>query len=103
MKAALESDPRPRYVVIKEGMDHGPFSAVELLQQIASGSFIEHNVLRDAIHRRRSAFIKDWESSRPFAEQAKLNRDIVQEKEAARHGRLRREAGRSTRRSSARR
>ena len=58
LKAALESDPRPRYVVVKEGMDHGPFSAVELLQQIASGSFTSENVLRDAfvggraLHRR---------------------------------------------------
>src|SRR5262245_39996529 len=39
LKAALESDPRPRYVVVKDGMDHGPFSAVELLQQLASGAF----------------------------------------------------------------
>ncbi|MEQ9318197.1 MAG: hypothetical protein RIF41_03520, partial [Polyangiaceae bacterium] len=31
LKARLESDPRPRYVVIKDGMDHGPFTAVELL------------------------------------------------------------------------
>ena len=27
MKASLESDTRPRYVVVKDGMDHGPFSA----------------------------------------------------------------------------
>ena len=33
LKASLESDPRPRYVVIKDGMDHGPFSAVELLDR----------------------------------------------------------------------
>jgi eukaryotic-like serine/threonine-protein kinase len=79
MKAALESDPRPRYVVTKEGMDHGPFSAVELLQQIASGSFIEHNILRDAFTG-DERFIKDWDEFAPFAEQAKLNRDIVQEK-----------------------
>ncbi|MEO6575935.1 MAG: hypothetical protein ABIP89_18930, partial [Polyangiaceae bacterium] len=31
LKARLESDPRPRYVVNKDHMDHGPFSAVELL------------------------------------------------------------------------
>jgi hypothetical protein len=79
MKAALESDPRPRYVVAKEGMDHGPFSAVELLQQIASGSFTEDHVLRDTFTN-DERFIKDWEEFAPFAEQAKLNRDIVQEK-----------------------
>jgi eukaryotic-like serine/threonine-protein kinase len=79
MKAALESDPRPRYVVIKEGMDHGPFSAVELLQQIASGSFTADNVLRDTFTG-DERFIKDWDEFVPFAEQAKLNREIVQEK-----------------------
>ena len=38
LKARLESDPRPRFVVIKDGMDHGPFSAVECLQQIGRAS-----------------------------------------------------------------
>jgi len=33
LRDRLEADSRPRYVVIKDGMDHGPFSAVELLQQ----------------------------------------------------------------------
>jgi hypothetical protein len=79
LKAALESDPRPRYVVIKDGMDHGPFSAVECLQQIASGSFTAEHVLRDAFTG-DERFIKDWDEFAPFAEQAKLNRDIVVEK-----------------------
>jgi hypothetical protein len=79
MKAALESDPRPRYVVIKNGMDHGPFSAVEALQQIASGQFTADHVLRDAFTS-DERFIRDWEEFAPFAEQAKLNQDIVQEK-----------------------
>ncbi|WP_437948363.1 hypothetical protein WME98_48490 [Sorangium sp. So ce296] len=81
LKAALESDPRPRYVVIKDGMDHGPFSSVELLQQIASGSFTGDQVLRDTFSGDERA-IQDWEEFAPFAEQAKLNRDIVQEKRA---------------------
>lgn len=81
MKAALESDPRPRYVVVKEGMDHGPFSAVELLQQIASGSFLGDFTLRD-VFSSEERLIKDWEEFAPFADQAKLNRDIVQEKKA---------------------
>ncbi|WP_272829087.1 hypothetical protein [Sorangium sp. Soce836] len=81
LKAALESDPRPRYVVIKDGMDHGPFSSVELLQQVASGSFTGEQVLRDTFSGDERA-IQDWEEFAPFAEQAKLNRDIVQEKRA---------------------
>lgn len=79
MKARLESDPRPRYIVIKDGMDHGPFSAVELLQQIASGSFLAEHVLRDS-YSEESRLIDDWEEFAPFANHARLNREIVQEK-----------------------
>jgi hypothetical protein len=81
LKARLESDPRPRYVVVKEGMDHGPFNAVELLQQIASGLFIGENPLRDAFTN-EERLIKEWNEFAPFAEHAKLNRDIKHEKKA---------------------
>ena len=81
LKARLESDHRPRYVVVKDGMDHGPFSAVELLQQIASGSFTSDNVLRDSIGG-AERFLSEWDEFAPFAQQAKLNRDIKEEKKA---------------------
>ncbi len=81
MKARLESDPRPRYVVVKDGMDHGPFNAVELLQQIASGSFVGEHPLRDVLVNDEK-LIKDWDEFAPFAEHARLNRDIKQEKKA---------------------
>lgn len=81
LKESLEADERPRYVVVKDGMDHGPFSAVELLQQIASGSFTGDQALRDTFSDEEK-FIKDWEEFAPFADQAKLNREIVQEKKA---------------------
>jgi hypothetical protein len=81
MKAALEADPRPRYVVVKEGMDHGPFSAVELLQQIGQRIFTGDNALRDAFTG-DERFIKDWEEFAQFAEHAKLNQDIKIEKQA---------------------
>jgi hypothetical protein len=80
LKARLESDPRPRYVVVKDGMDHGPFSAVELLQQIATGSFLGSHVLRDHESPGLDKPIDDWAEFQPFAHQAKLNRDIKQEK-----------------------
>jgi hypothetical protein len=81
LKARLESDPRPRYVVVKDGMDHGPFSAVELLQQIASHTFVEHDVIRDALSKEERA-IKDWDEFAPFAEHAKLHREVKAEKAA---------------------
>lgn len=81
LKARLESDPRPRYVVVKDGMDHGPFSAVELLQQIASHTFLDGDVVRDALSQDERA-IKDWDEFAPFAENARLHRDITAEKAA---------------------
>jgi hypothetical protein len=81
LKARLESDPRPRYVVVKDGMDHGPFSAVELLQQVASHTFVESDFIRDALSKDERA-IKDWDEFAPFAEHAKLHREVKAEKAA---------------------
>jgi hypothetical protein len=74
LKARLESDPRPRYVVNKDKMDHGPFTAVELLQQVASHAFVEHDVLRDEVSGQQLP-IAEWEEFAPFAQQAKLLRE----------------------------
>ncbi|WP_394820573.1 hypothetical protein [Pendulispora albinea] len=81
LKEQLESDPRPRYVVSKDRMDHGPFSAVELLQQIASNAFTSAHLLRDEISGQEHT-IAEWPEFAPFAEQAGLKREIVAEKRA---------------------
>jgi hypothetical protein len=81
LKARLESDPRPRYVVNKDRMDHGPFSAVELLQQITTNSFTADHTLRDELSGQSRA-IKDWAEFAPFAEQAALKREVIAEKKA---------------------
>jgi eukaryotic-like serine/threonine-protein kinase len=81
LKARLEADPRPRYVVIKDGMDHGPFNAVELLTQIGSHAFEAHHILRDTCSNEERA-IEEWEEFVPFAEHSKLHREIVAEKKA---------------------
>ena len=83
LKAHLESDPRPRYVVNKDKMDHGPFSAVELLQQIATHSFTGDHLLRDELSG-QSHPIKEWEQFAPFAQQSALKREIVAEEKAVR-------------------
>jgi len=79
LRDRLEADPRPRYVVIKDGMDHGPFSAVELLQQIASHTFEAQHILVDSFSQDERP-ISDWDEFAPFAEHAKLNKQIVAEK-----------------------
>ena len=81
LKARLESDPRPRYVVNKDKMDHGPFSAVELLQQIASHAFVGGDGLRDEISGQQMP-ISEWEEFSPFATQAGLLREKRAEEKA---------------------
>ncbi len=81
LKARLESDPRPRYVVSKDQMDHGPFTAVELLQQIASHQFKAEHGLRDELSGQQQA-IGEWEEFAPFAQQAGLLREKKAEEKA---------------------
>jgi hypothetical protein len=81
LKAHLEADTRPRYVVNKDKMDHGPFSAVELLQQIATNSFTGDHLLRDELSGQTHP-IKEWEQFAPFAEQSALKREVVAEAKA---------------------
>jgi hypothetical protein len=81
LKARLESDPRPRYVVNKDKMDHGPFSAVELLQQIASHAFVADDGLRDEISGQQMP-ISEWEEFSQFAAQAGLLREKRAEEKA---------------------
>jgi len=81
LKEQLESDPRPRYVVVKDGMDHGPFTAVELLQQIASHQFIGAHPLRDTLSGDEKP-IDEWSDFALFARHAGLHREIKQERRA---------------------
>jgi eukaryotic-like serine/threonine-protein kinase len=85
LKARLEGDPSPVYVVVKDGMDHGPFNAVELLQQIASHTFVQEHVLRHNTSKEERP-IGEWDDFKPFAEHARLHRDIAEEKAAIDRG-----------------
>lgn len=69
LKARLESDPQPRYLVVKDGMDHGPFTAVELLHQIATRHFLAEHPLVDSVTKEERP-IEEWPDFAPFAEQA---------------------------------
>jgi hypothetical protein len=62
-------------------MDHGPFSAVELLQQITTNSFTGDDILRDELSGQAHA-ISEWEEFAPFAEQVALKREVIAEKKA---------------------
>ena len=81
VKARLEADRRPRFVVVKEGMDHGPFSAVELLQQIASHTFEENDVVRDSADGTSWSIVESADFG-PFARHARMHRAERAEKVA---------------------
>lgn len=81
VKARLEADRRPRFVVVKEGMDHGPFSALELLQQIASHTFSEDDVVKDSVDG-TTLSIAESPDFAPFARHARMHRAERAEKVA---------------------
>lgn len=77
LKAQLEADPRPRYFVVKGGMDHGPFTAVELVRQIDAHSFTEEDHVVDSVDGRRAPLL-EWTQFAAFVEHAKRERQLVQ-------------------------
>jgi hypothetical protein len=77
LKAQLESDPRPRYFVHKGGMDHGPFTAVELVRHIDGQSFNEDDRLIDSLDGRHAP-IREWPQFAQFADHAKRTRELAQ-------------------------
>jgi hypothetical protein len=79
LKARLEADTSPRWIVVKDKMDHGPFAAIELLQQIASDTFKPTDLLKDT-HTNTDVIIKDHPEFSRFAHHAQLRRDAVKEK-----------------------
>lgn len=79
LRAQLESDPRARYFVFKQGMDHGPFTALELVQHIDAHQFQDEDKLTDSIDR-REGLIRDWPPFAQFAEHAKRQRELEERK-----------------------
>ncbi|MGZ3418981.1 MAG: hypothetical protein ACXVEE_14005 [Polyangiales bacterium] len=78
LKARLEADTAPRWIVVKDKMDHGPFAAIELLQQIASDTFKPTDLLKDT-HTNTDVIIKDHPEFSRFAHHAQLKRDHIKE------------------------
>jgi hypothetical protein len=79
LRAQLEADPRARYFVFKDGMDHGPFTALELVQHIDSHDFADDHKITDTIEQ-RAALIGEWPPFSLFAEHAKRQRELEQRK-----------------------
>ena len=78
LKARLEADPAPRWMMVKDKMDHGPFAAIELLQMIASDRFSPDDILVDTHTSARTKLKEHPEFSR-FAHHANLKREQIKE------------------------
>ena len=81
LKARLEADTSPRWIVVKDKMDHGPFAAIELLQQIVTNAFKPNDLLLDT-HSGSKVEIKDHPEFSRFAHHANLRREEIAEKKA---------------------
>lgn len=79
LRAQLEADPRARYFVFKDGMDHGPFTALELVQHIDAHDFTDNHKITDTIEQ-RAATIGEWPPFTLFAEHAKRQRELEKRK-----------------------
>lgn len=77
LRAQLEADARPRYFVRQGGMDHGPFTAVELVRHIDQHAFSEEETLVDSLEG-QEAPIREWPTFAPFAEHARRQRALDQ-------------------------
>ncbi|GAC1553335.1 MAG: hypothetical protein NVS3B10_15130 [Polyangiales bacterium] len=81
LKARLEADPTPRWMMVKDKMDHGPFAAIELLQMIVSDRFAPDDLLVDTHTGAKMKLAEHPEFSR-FAHHAALKRENVKETKA---------------------
>ncbi|MCH2111049.1 MAG: hypothetical protein MK135_17155 [Polyangiaceae bacterium] len=81
LRRNIEADSSARYVVHHANMDHGPFTGVELLQQIAQHQFNETDEIKDN-QRGTSYPLASSPEFAPFARHARLHRDQVAEKQA---------------------
>ena len=72
--AKLTENDAPRWMVNKNGMDHGPFAARELIKHIVEGEMAENSTLFNMDTGDRKP-LNEWPELQPFLEQFKLRKD----------------------------
>ena len=74
MLAQITENDAPRWMVVKDGLDHGPFSGRELVKLIVEGEILENHDLTNMDTGERRP-IKEWPEFGNFVEQQKLRRE----------------------------
>jgi len=74
LTARLTKNDAPRWMAVKEGMDHGPFTARELIKMIVDGEILEQHMLFNMSSNDRKP-LSEHSDFAPFVHQYKLRRD----------------------------
>jgi hypothetical protein len=84
LTARLTKNDAPRWMAVKEGMDHGPFTARELIKMIVDGEILEqHTVFNMSSNDRKP--LSEHSDFAPFVHQYKLRRDEQEHAAALSH------------------
>jgi serine/threonine protein kinase len=79
--AKITENDAPRWMVVKDNLDHGPFSGRELVELILKGEMLEdHTLLNMDTGERRP--MKEWAEFTEFLEQHKIKKQQEEEKAA---------------------
>jgi serine/threonine protein kinase len=74
LTARLTSNDGPRWVIVKDGMDHGPFTARELIKAIVDGEVLEQNLLFNMASNEKKP-LGEYPDFQPFVQQYRIRRD----------------------------
>lgn len=74
LTARLTSNDAPRWIAVKSGMDHGPFTARELIKLIVDGDVLEQHILFNMGSSDRKP-LAEYPEFQPFVQQYRIRRD----------------------------
>jgi len=74
LTARLTANDGPRWVFVKDGMDHGPFTARELIKAIVDGEVLEQNLLFNMASNEKKP-LGEYPDFQPFVQQYRIRRD----------------------------
>jgi serine/threonine protein kinase len=74
LTARLTTNDAPRWIAVKNGMDHGPFTARELIKLIVDGEVQEQHLLFNMASNQKKP-LAEYSEFEPFVHQYKIRRD----------------------------
>lgn len=79
--AKITENDAPRWMVVKDNLDHGPFAGRELVELIVKSDIVGEHALFNMDTGERKP-VGEWEDFREFLEQARLNREAAAHQQA---------------------